>query len=526
MTPSTPAGIVWLRQATLLGSTIIEYLRTDPRGFAGKVLQRMRESKWSTISGLGQNLAIPTVSSSDVERFIAVGEISRAVVELKKSVGSSKMRVRELENQLAELKKPAIQSPQGIAKPGIKGEAQHRALHLLTNSLPHTQSGYTVRSHRVLKAQQEAGIDCCAVTRLGYPILIGRFPRQSTEMIDGIKYVRLLPWFLPLDKKRRFIVAVNSVEKIARRYRATVIHTTTDFKNAQVAAEVAHRLRIPWVYEVRGELESTWLSKVDVVRQREAKESEFYSLARAQETAQMNAAARVVALSEIYREEIIERGVDKGKISVVPNAIDSADLDRDFNKNSLREELGLPNARLIGSITSVVDYEGLDVLVEAMRLLPKDIFLLIVGDGVERSNLEQQVERLKLTDRVLFAGRRPQHEIWKWYATLDVFVIPRKDKDVTRKVTPIKGLQAQALGVPVVASDLPALREVTGGSATYTQPEQPEKLAEAIQKVLTGNSPSVSRDWMLNRTWTANGQRYRRLYDGLRDGGEEDYSLL
>lgn len=71
-----------------------------------------------------------------------------------------------------------------------------------------------------------------------------------------------------------------------------------------------------------------------------------------------------------------------------------------------------------------------------------------------------------------------------WYSALDVFVVPRKDLPVTRTVTPMKTLQAQAFGIPVVSSDLPALREVTRGAGFYVSPENPSELAKGISCAL------------------------------------------
>ena len=67
-----------------------------------------------------------------------------------------------------------------------------------------------------------------------------------------------------------------------------------------------------------------------------------------------------------------------------------------------------------------------------------------------------------------------------------------------RTVTPLKALQAQALGIPVIASDLPALREVTGGVESYVPGEDPKALAEAIAGV---EESDTGRNWAATRTW-------------------------
>ena len=92
----------------------------------------------------------------------------------------------------------------------------------------------------------------------------------------------------------------------------------------------------------------------------------------------------------------------------------------------------------------------------------------------------------------------------------------RKDSEVTRIVTPIKALEAQALGVPVVASDLPALREVTGGRAIFCAPEDPKSISKAIREA-AGNRELAekSREWVQGRTWGNVSEAYQKVFEDL-----------
>lgn len=108
-------------------------------------------------------------------------------------------------------------------------------------------------------------------------------------------------------------------------------------------------------------------------------------------------------------------------------------------------------------------------------------------------------------------------------AALDVMVVPRIDARVTRLVTPLKPVEAMALGVPVIASDLPALRELVddGRAGTLIPPGDPAALADAIMSldkdaelreacVRAGREEVESR-----RTWGHNAEVYRALYARL-----------
>ncbi|WP_394718798.1 glycosyltransferase family 4 protein [Corynebacterium sp. L4756] len=391
-------------------------------------------------------------------------------------------------------------------------------LFYLTNSKPFTQSGYTERTHQLLTSLKNEGINVRGVTRLGYPVVIGAFPLEEKTVVDGIEYSRLLPTKYPKLKSEQTDLAVEMLVREARDFSATILHTTTDFKNAIVVSRAAEILGIPWIYETRGELHKTWLSKRPDNLQSQAKHSEFYRAAERKELEAMENAAAVVQLSQVSKKQSIAQGIDENKIAVVPNAVSTRELGREYSKFDIRDELGLDKHwKIVGSVTSLVQYEGLDDLIRAVALLP-EVHCLMVGDGEARPELEALTKHLELTDRVHFVGKKPSDTIWKWYAALDVFAVPRKDQEVCRTVTPIKTLLAQANGVPVVASDLPALREVTGDHAAYAPAENPKELANAIAQLFLAENQQLdnlrekARNWVSTRTWRANAQRLKTLY--------------
>jgi len=391
-------------------------------------------------------------------------------------------------------------------------------LFYLTNSKPFTQSGYTERSHHILTSLKSRGINVLGVTRIGYPIVIGNFALESSSSLDDILYRRMLPAVFPMRKSAQISMAVRMLVREARRFDANILHTTTDYKNAIIVSRAAQILGIPWVYEPRGELQKTWLSKRNSELQGLAKYSEYYLAAERKEIEAMENAAAVVQLSEVSKRNSVACGISDNKIAIIPNAVSASEIGRDFNKSSIRNELGIESKHpVIGAITSIVGYEGLDDLIRSIEYLP-DVHCIIVGDGEARPDLEAQERQMGLETQIRFVGKQPSDMVWKWYAALDVFVVPRKNQEVCRTVTPIKTLLAQANGVPVVASDLPALREITGNNAVYFPPEQPIQLAKALEMVIGSYPNQIRRQvdrakmWVRNRSWDANAQRLIALY--------------
>ena len=148
------------------------------------------------------------------------------------------------------------------------------------------------------------------------------------------------------------------------------------------------------------------------------------------------------------KANIVAAGIPGEKIIIAPNAVGGAFLDQPRVRADARRELGLPEDGLyIGTVSSLVAYEGLDDLVRAFALLAPEfpqLRLLIVGDGVAAPALQEQVRGLGLADRAIFTGRVPRDQTPLYHQALDVFVVPRKDLDVTRAVTPLKPVEALA----------------------------------------------------------------------------------
>lgn len=259
--------------------------------------------------------------------------------------------------------------------------------------------------------------------------------------------------------------------------------------------------------------------------QKRAAASQRYWLMHAQETALAQAASAVVVLSEVQRQDLIERGVQESKIFVVPNAYSPSAPRATADATEARRRLGIKEAFTIGTVTSVVDYEGLDTLIRAIKIVRDsgaDLRGVIVGDGVAKPRLRMLAEDLGVADAIDFVGRVSADESHRWYESFDLFALPRKNTLVTAMVTPIKPIEAMSNGTPVVASDLPPLRELVtdcGAGVTFV-PEDASAMAGAIRCLMDDaeayNATSEAAVRQAQQlTWDANIRRYRTIYQGL-----------
>ena len=403
-----------------------------------------------------------------------------------------------------------------------------RVLHHLTNSLPHTQSGYTLRSHSILRAQRDAGLAVHGTTRAGYPLTIGALTARHLDVVDAVPYERLVPPAVRRDKDRRLHEAAELLADVARRERSQVLHATTPATTGEVARAAAGRLGQPWVYEVRGLPEETWAASHATAEEREAAAvSEKFRELREHETALALAADAVVTLSGTMRDELVSRGVPAERITVVPNAVPRALLDTEHpTPRQAREALCLPvNAVLVGAVSSLVGYEGQDTIlrtVAELRARGLDARALVVGDGVSRPGLVDLAGELGLDlgELAFVPGRVPAAQAGTYVAALDVVLVPRRPDRVTRLVTPLKPVEAMAVGRPVVASDLPALAEACGDAGVLVPADDVAAWADAVQRLVgdpewRAERVAAGRALAATRTWAALAHRYADLYDSL-----------
>lgn len=414
------------------------------------------------------------------------------------------------------------QRPQLTAVPHYR-PVPGRVLHVLTSSLPHTGAGYAQRTHSTLLALRDLGWDVSGVTRLGWPVQTGVLTAGPRDRVDGIEYRRLLPARLQEGFGPRLQQHAELLLQICLDERPQILHTTTEWTNAVVTRAVAEALGIPWVYEVRGQRADTWAS----LRGEEALSSERYRLFTEREAEAARSADAVITLAQSMRRTLLEAGVSPERLVVCPNAVGGAFLEEPLPQRAARESVGLdPECHYVGTVSSIVPYEGLDTLVDAVAVLAPgrpDLRLLIVGDGTALPSIQARAQQLGIDDRLIVTGRVDRSLARAYHSALDVFVVPRRDTSVTRAVTPMKSVESSATGRPVVASDLPALAELVHHERTglLVPPEDPAALAQALEGLLEDRARRerlghAGRQWAVSeRTWAANAERIGELYRTL-----------
>ncbi|AZT96042.1 glycosyltransferase family 4 protein [Brevibacterium aurantiacum] len=415
-----------------------------------------------------------------------------------------------------------------VARPAVRSSAESPAsLHVLTNSLPHTRSGYAYRSHLVLTTLKDAGHRVAATTRPSYPVTVGRLSADTVETVDGVDYLRDVPLRPATIPTARLEEQAAWIADQALERQVDLLHTTTHYVNGLATGAAARAIGMPWVYEVRGVLEETWAAAGSTPAERTARrKSQRFAMMRSKEIEVASAADAVITLGETMREHLIAGGVPAESITLIPNAVSEAVVNTDPNRApaATRARLGLhEDGFWVGTAASIVGYEGLDDLVDAVALARRqgtDMRLLIAGEGVALPELRERAA--VLGDMAVFTGRVSQAQAIDYQLALDVIVVPRKDEPVCRLVTPIKPIEAMGLGRPVVISDLPALRELVPESAGLcTPPQKPRHLAEVLSELACDDSARENYGQngrahvLATRRWKEIGRRYGQVYSQL-----------
>lgn len=170
--------------------------------------------------------------------------------------------------------------------------------------------------------------------------------------------------------------------------------------------------------------------------------------------------------------------------TVIPNAIE---LDKfRFNaetRKQTRKELGISDDTfLIGHVGRFMPQKNQSFLVDVLAgLLPKrsDVMLAFVGDGPDRTAVQQYVEELGIADHVLFLGQRS--DVNRLYQAFDVFCLPSLYEGLC-----VVGIEAQRAGLPCLFSDAITREvDVTGASRfmPITSPEEWISFISAIESL-------------------------------------------
>lgn len=245
-----------------------------------------------------------------------------------------------------------------------------------------------------------------------------------------------------------------------------------------------------------------------------------------QEIATLHLSDAVICPSNVTRDYIASLGLRRNLVTVIPNGVSPSD----FSPSPLPSREGrIPVLLYIGTLA---DWQGLEIVVKALpKILEKQpARLQIVGRGRSRQRkmLAKHIRKLGIEEHVTVQPAVPHHEIPSLIASADICVAPLglNDRNVTQGACPIKVLEYMAAGRPLLASNMPIVRELVREDvdALLFSPSDPDDLARQAVALLNDFelskrlAQSASDRALIKFTWHESQKKLLKVYGKLLGG--------
>jgi glycosyltransferase involved in cell wall biosynthesis len=262
-------------------------------------------------------------------------------------------------------------------------------------------------------------------------------------------------------------------------------------------------------------------------------DSELLSKIKEQEIATLHLSDSIICPSNVTRDYIASLGLNRKRVTAIPNGVSASD----FSPSPLPARDGrVPVLLYVGTLA---DWQGLDIVIKALpKILEKmHVQLRIVGRGRSRQRkiLSKQIRKLGVEGSVLLQPAIPHHEIPALIAESDICIAPLglNDRNVTQGACPIKVLEYMAAGRPLLASNMPIVRELVREDmdALLFSPNDPDDLARQVIALLNDFelskrlAESASKRALTKFTWHESQKKLGKVYEKLLKGVEVDHTL-
>lgn len=307
---------------------------------------------------------------------------------------------------------------------------------------------------------------------------------RQVEDMDGIRVVRLWSYIAPnAGFTRRILDYVSFAASafVAGLFEKAdvIVATSPQFFTTWAGWALSKLKRKPWIFELR-DLWPESIRAVGAMRQGAA-----LRLLERIELGLYRNCDKVVALTPAFKKNLVSRGIDPGKIQVIPNG---ANLELYAPRESdpeLARGLGLEGKFVISYIGTHGMAHGLDFVLRAAARLGDDrIRFLLVGDGAEKGTLRRLARDLGLTN-VVFHDPVPKERVPDLLALSDVALVNLKKSETFKTVIPSKIFEAAAIGLPILLGVDGQAREIVEAyeAGLYYEPENEEQFLEAVQSL-------------------------------------------
>jgi len=274
---------------------------------------------------------------------------------------------------------------------------------------------------------------------------------RQEEVIDGIRVIRVKTFIAP--NKGVTLRILDFMSYMATSWWAglfqgrpdVVVATSPQFFCAVSGGWLARIKRVPFVFEL-SDLWPASIRAVGAMRNRR-----ILKTVEKMELAMYRRATRIVALTDAFRADLVERGIDGGKIDVVRNGSNHDFLQPGPPDLDLARSLGVEGKFVVAYVgTQGLAHGLLNVLEAAERLRDEpEVVFLFVGAGATTESLKSAARDRRLTN-VVFVDRQPRERIVDYWRIADVSLVHLKNDPVFATVLPSKIFESMAMGLPMI----------------------------------------------------------------------------
>ena len=319
--------------------------------------------------------------------------------------------------------------------------------------------------------------------------------RSQTEMIDGIRVVRVWTWIAPnkgtIGRILNYLsYMVSSVWSAWWLPRPDVeVSTSPQFFCGWAGVWYHWLTRVPFVVEIR----DIWPESISAVgAMKKGLATRFLEW---MERRMYLSADQIVTVGHGYREQIAAKVPVGDRITVVMNGVDT-DV---FTPRSANEEFlakwGLPGKFVCSYAGTIGMAHGLEVVIRAAQLLKnqgrRDIAFLIVGDGARREELQRLATEQGLGDFIVWTGRMSRELMPTVLASSGACLVHLRKTELFETVVPSKIFETMAMGRPIIMGVRGESRQIVmdAGAAIEMEPESEVDLVNALTRL--ADSPEL-----------------------------------
>ena len=197
---------------------------------------------------------------------------------------------------------------------------------------------------------------------------------------------------------------------------------------------------------------------------------------------------KIIVISNHIKSVLLKKGFKEKDILVSPDAVNLS-MFQNLDKLEARRRLNLPkDKKIVMYWGNFKAWKGIDTLAESVKYM-RNYFIVMIG-GTKDTDIARIRKMVTGENNVLVEGFKDQELLPTYLASADVLVLPNTAKDENSRLftSPLKLFEYMASRRPIVASNVPALREILNDSnAMFFNPDDPKNLARTVELTLQDN---------------------------------------